>query len=213
MKATMKTRFALPLFACALLNAPHALAGADLHVKGRITPNACTLTMANGGAFDFGTYRIGHTNEGAGPRTTSLSLECAREARVAIRLIDNRADTPGYDPDNAGDFTLSTPDGQKTGAFRIGIDADSAWAGTEKIALLRRLPGEENWSLGATGEHAPVIPNAMYSFQWRQGGMPKPDALSRWRVSLSANVNLATDIDPGKALDFDGSATVELHYL
>ncbi|KDB06552.1 protein of unknown function DUF1120 [Burkholderia sp. lig30] len=215
----MKTRFALPLFACALLHAPLALAGTDLNVKGRIAVGACALTMLDGGIFDFGKTSHSAANGADAGRTAKLSVDCASPTKFAFRLIDNRADMASGSG-NETDFGLGGPDGTSAGHYRISIinahdsiidrDRDPS---SSNLWLRKRLPGGQAWTSATIGRYFPLTPNAMYGMTSALAPSSSPDALVRMRLTLLTTLGLAPDIDRGKDLELDGSATVELHYL
>jgi hypothetical protein len=205
MEALVTIRLALPLLTCALLNAGSAFA-ADLSVKGSIKPVACDLTA---GAFDFGTTSHGAGKDSLTSQTTELVVNCRAPTQFAIRLIDNRADMlPGYTDND--DYGLGTPDGTKLGAYKIRMTY--AFDDTGVLQSLLRLPGSQEWAFVPLPR--PLIPNAMYTMRAQgTGEKPEPDWLRLMRLRLVATATLAPDIDRGKELDFEGSATVEMHYL
>ncbi len=214
----MKTRFALPLLACALLNAPVALAGTDLNVKGRITVGACALTMLDGGMFDFGKTSHSAANGTDVGRTAKLAVDCTSPTKFAFRLIDNRADMAAGSG-NDTDFGLAGPDGKAAGYYQISVliahdvlSDHERPPGNSTLWLLKRLPGSW-WTSATIGPYFSLTPNAMYGFTSARAPSPSPDALVRMRLTLLTTLSLAPDIDRGKDLELNGSATVELHYL
>ncbi len=208
----MKTRFALPLLACALLNAPVAFAGTDLNVKGRIAVRACAVTMLDGGMFDFGTTSHSATNGANAGRTAKLAIDCSHPTKFAFRLIDNRADMAAGSGSDT-DFGLGGPDGKAAGYYRISvINADDAQSNSI-LRMRTRLPGSQIWTNATIGPHSPLTPNAMYGMTSTWPPSSSPDALVGVHLTLLTTLGLAPDIDRSKELDFEGSATVELHYL
>lgn len=200
----MTVRFVLPLLACALLHSGAALAGTELQVYGSIYPRSCSMTLGNGGAFDYGS--IAHGGKFA-KRTTPLTIDCQFRTPLGIRIHDNRADeVPGSD---AAAFGLRASGGMKTGTYHLIIDNTTA-EGHIPLALIRRDAGQEGWVVASFLDA--VSPSATYSWSFpASAGIPA--YAMQHRIEIATLLELSEDRDRGREMELDGSATVELVYL
>lgn len=206
----MKTRTLALMTTTLMAVLPQAFAAstAELAVQGLITPSACTLLLANGGVIDHGKISFQDLKPNSAtvlqPRTLQASATCEGKTLMAIRAIDNRADSS---PNNQSSFGLGmATEDHKLGHYTVqyqDVVADGAPAGS-----LRSLTGDD-W----TWEDY-VDPGFLYAFT-SDLSAPIPQALERLDMELlvRTSINKTEGWDVSNEIDINGAATFEIKYL
>jgi hypothetical protein len=207
----MKTRTLALMTTTLMAVLPQAFAAstAELAVQGLITPSACTLLLSNGGVIDHGKISFQDLKPNSPtalqPRTLQASATCEGKTLMAIRAIDNRADSS---PTNQSDFFglgMATED-HKLGHYSVeyrDIVADGAPAGS-----IRSLTGDD-WTWESY-----VDPGFLYAFS-SDLHAPIPQALERldMEFSVRTSINATEGWDVSNEIKIDGAATFEIKYL
>jgi len=184
-------------------------ASVDLSVTGKITPSACTPSLAQGGRVDFGKISAKDLNTDQStslpPQTLQLKLTCDGATLAALEGKDNRAGSNSNNDD--GDFGLGLiNDSEKLGFVRLRpllLMADGV-AGR----LIASYNNGASW-----GDQNFLMRDNIVSVADFGSLSPKPF------VELSSNLQIEPTIAPAKDLTLtnevaiDGSVTLTVHYL
>ncbi|MGU2290667.1 DUF1120 domain-containing protein [Pseudomonas aeruginosa] len=201
------------LYISALAGAAQVMA-ADLNVAGRIQPSgACSLALGNGGTVDLGTISSRRLKDDRptfiGRPFLSLAIDCQTPSRIAIRAIDNRANTA----DREGRYGLGAIRGNNTGSYlwapmsRLGDGKplvqvyyrNGAWQSSDSVSVAAYMYPDELSSWAEPGDDATITPQAF-----------KNIASS---IYINVEVAPASELDLSQEIAIDGSATMELVYL
>lgn len=220
---------------CAMVAAGAAQAQtADISVKGKIAPPACTASFIGGGNLDWGT--VSH-NELSETNTTILSekevtlqVQCSegQKTHIAFWATDpNKASAlpgqkiPGYtnwDNGNAADrifgLGMDPVTGKKLGNFTM-ISKSSAFDGTEqktKFGYTRDMTGATNtFTLSDFGW------GYMWNEQWTVLGADnaKPAAANTFTFTFGVypQLNKKTEITGTQEVPFAGTAQFNVRYF
>lgn len=214
-------------------------ASANLTVSGTITPEACGITLGNGGVVDYGTHTptyfqtvVGATSGSYGGSTAkkatqlldaaiALNITCSLPTKLAVSVTDNRAAArfdSGTIYDGAKMGLASNVAGQKLGAYGIQHRYLTVNGTSNVGGRFIAANGATNWAtLGNMfgGDDSAYFPPG-YSIAFASAsGLSAPDAIS----SVEGTVYLRTYLDsailenPKSAITMDGSATFNLVYL
>lgn len=208
----MKTRTLALMTTTLMAVLPQAFAASttELAVQGLITPSACTLLLSNGGVIDHGKISFQdlkpNSNTVLQPRTLQASATCEGKTLMAIRAIDNRADSaPSMPLEINFGLGMATAD-HKLGHYTVqyrNIVADGAPAGS-----LKSLTGDDwEWE-----EY--VDPGFLYAFT-SNSNAPIPQALERLDMEFLVRtvINKTEGWDANNEVNIDGAATFEIKYL
>ncbi|UII72538.1 DUF1120 domain-containing protein [Pseudomonas sp. HN11] len=212
MKASIATLVAFTLLgttSCVL-----AASSVDLSVTGSITPSACTPSLSQGGAVDYGKIAATDLNVDNPTElptvTLQLNVNCDAPTLFALHTQDNRQGSSNYvHPRNYG-LGLINGD-QKLGSYQI--DVFNPVADTTVSPLFSADKGA-TWISNPTGTY--FEPGAWVAFGDPSSGAPfMPKAL----LSVTADLPITASIAPTSGLTLieevplDGSATLEVLYL
>lgn len=209
----MKQAFPL-LGLAALCLAPAAFAAgtAELAITATVRPHPCTLSIANGGTFDFQAIRAStlradkYTDLEA--RSSTMSISCPASMKFAVRVLNNRisdatAGTPlAYGLGRAGNADI--------GVFHIDFIGHTLKADGYPARLLYRERGR--WQPGYSSRGA----SPEREFSWNsQYDVHSPQAFRRISIDLEVQPSIAPTkrLPITSAIELDGSATLELKYL
>ncbi len=209
----MKKKLAgLGLLAGALIVAGHAQAQtAEIKVTGKIVPDACQLTIANSGVYDFGNIASDKLSQDAttklDAKTQSVAISCNAGAKVALNVQDNRSGTAVGGKGDDYEFGLGNG---KAGYYMLALNRA---VGDGKAADVLAAPaGTDTWALDSAG--SVTSGGARKSFA--ESGSVAPGAYKTITADLTVTPTInklsALDLSSG-GVELDGSATVELHYL
>ena len=188
--------------------------GADISVKGTITPAACTARFIND-TLDFGDIRAEDLSAVQlnllGTRQVDYLISCDAPTAVATSWTDNRAGTShGGKPQQ---FGLGLEGDRKIGHYELTHVEKDTMADGERVSLLVSLDGIY-WEPGANqGFKVWRFGNQAYGFA--SSGATDPEAFSHYhgRLELQAFVAPTRELDLSKDVDLDGNATLSLVYL
>jgi len=203
-------KYLATLSAMALIGmAPHVLAASstDLSVTGKITPNACTLSLSGGGMIDIGKFSAAdlalHVNTEISRDPLQLTMACDGSTPFALRSIDNKHGTES----TSGWFGLGLSNaGEKLGFVYVGIKQTSA-DGQAAQAIKSEDEGV-SWTKG-TSLNKTVLVSAGTAADQQTPIMVK---------DLTMDLEVSTFIAPSKTLTLtdetilDASATIEVVY-
>lgn len=213
----LATLIALTSALCAATVA-YAAPSVELRVTGVIRPSACTPTLGNGGAADYGTIPAKSLNAGRfttlDVKQVSLTVTCDAAAKIAIVTIDNRSAsrvpniTDGIKSGAAYNFGLGSVAGQNIGGYVMSF-ANNATADGKAVSNIVSKDRGNSWSANTgTIDH-----NGTY-FSFSQDGVA-PLALKTLSVTLNvqAVLNKSENLPLHQDIQLDGSATIEIKYL
>lgn len=199
----------------------------DVRVAGNVTPAACGVNMTNNGIFDYGTIPASSLNVTSptvlGHQASySVIISCDEPVPLALRSVDNRADTvvPGImkatglkNGDDAYNFGLGAANGKNIGGYSLKFYHPKIMVGEdEKVVdatLLASLDGGATWSL----HDDEAIKGRLIT--WAVDGINNPQATQRVFFSLSPNAVIvpSQDLQIHDEVKLDGAMTMELVYL
>lgn len=225
----MKPAFLLSALSASVLLCfdTHAADTATLTVNGVIRPTACSPALSGNGVVDYGTIDAARLHadqpnllEG---RSVGFTVTCSGPAIIALRLVDNRADSvvPGLAPTIPPRYLygLGAADDVNIGAYTVSITGNSVTgiqASGEAISAVNVLNGNGNsWSPAGGTYFDPRGADWKSFTSTKYSETPTPRAY----MSLTGNLGVITMIDQGSHLPLqqeirlNGSATLELIYL
>ncbi|WP_071335643.1 DUF1120 domain-containing protein [Burkholderia contaminans] len=193
----------LSVLACAL-SIPGVTLATDLSVNGQIQPHgACNIAVGNGGVIDLGGLSFEKLVNWR-PSDISLTINCQRLTKVAVKAIDNRKASDAY----VGAFGLSNP---AIGYYEIypALNYGSEANGKE-VYLIHDFGdawGRSDMSWPRDRSISWGVPPSQEPRHW------EPLAFKTLNTSLRIVVHFRNDIAFNDVQEFDGSATLELVYL
>ncbi len=215
------------LAGCGLLCAglPHAAPSADLSVKGKLQPGACSVAVGNSGVFDLGNIKSTDLNrpDEVNVRWPApgmpLSIDCKTPTKVALRLHDNRSgthfngslDTSGS-PKSTEVFGLGMSGGRKIGEYLVSLAPNHGDG--KSLELLKGKLGS-SWLWEPVGYATRWSNTSDFSISFTDRGGTAPNAFRTIDTSLAVLVyiNKSSELDLSQEIKIDGSATLELIYL
>lgn len=186
-----------------------AASSVDLAVKGSITPSACELSLANGGAFDLGKIAAKDLwpdqPTDLTEQTTQLTVTCDAATLMAIESKDNRAGSSYFDEETS--FGLGMINNtQKLGYLYTTLQSHVA-DGTLAYGI-HSMDGGLTWAPNGSFK-----PGSLSSIYKAAPMAPTPVQL------LTANLRISPAIAPARGLTLtdevpiDGSITLSVRYL
>ncbi|MNF55185.1 hypothetical protein D3C85_1124190 [compost metagenome] len=184
-----------------------------LTLSGQIMPTACTLTMANGGSFDYGEFILPASGKTVMPaQDSSLDVACAGPTLFAYTMTDNRAGT--------------TPAGASSQALGLGLDQDQNPIGIYTFTMppdsvVDGTGGRIGWSsnngnswANSGGTETGRGLGFWYTLS-RSGlsGTPVPVTTGRFNMTLTSTIEPKANLDQTREIRIDGSSTFTLIYL
>lgn len=207
-------RLALSLL-CAAPLITSAQNATDLTVRGLLSPDACVLAVGGGGHFNYGTISSTALDPAAPTllpiQSATLTLTCPAPTVVAVRAIDDRANTPIGGDLAEFSFGLGTNDsGQSVGRLHLRLDQIRA----------NNMPGRVLYSRDGGGQWFPVVvAENRFHPVWLKGfgdmGNGLPLAITLMTAQLETRVEIAAlgALEVNEEVPIDGSAALELVYL
>ncbi|MCK7177119.1 DUF1120 domain-containing protein [Enterobacter cloacae] len=209
-----KTLFALAVMAATTV--PAFANSVDVKVRGTITPDACTPTLANGGVFDYGVIKANtlFTDQFTvlGEKSQKLNVTCSAPTKLALKVTSSRPDTdkPAGFPVNY--LAFAAVNDMKVGGYALMISSPIVDGAVAK--LIAKIDNGVYGPLeDQTEMYTSSVTNRLIAFN--SGSASTPQALT----TLSADINVYAQINEASALDLsneikiDGLATIELVYL
>ncbi|MCA8064030.1 MULTISPECIES: DUF1120 domain-containing protein [unclassified Burkholderia] len=210
----MKKKLAgLGLVAGVLAVAGHAQAetSAEIKITGKILPDACNLTIGNGGVYDFGSIASANLYQ---DKTTQLpgklqtvSISCNAAAKVALNVRDNRSGTAAG---GAGDDTEFGLGNGKVGYYKLSLGG--ATGDNSGVDIVAAPAGSDAWASDAAG----LMTKGSARKSFAKPGDVTPGAYKTVTANLTVipTINKLSELDlSGGSVDLDGSATIEMAYL
>ncbi|WP_455825516.1 DUF1120 domain-containing protein [Pseudomonas graminis] len=198
-----------PLLAVSLLCSSATAAEVDLAVRGRITPNACQLQLADGGVVDHGKMAAKDLNRDEvtvlDQYRRQLSVRCEGPTYLALSTVDNRAGS-ALVPSLHGLGLIN-------GSEKLGSLAFSLANPVSESGPMRPIVSGNNgatWNTGSAVTHG-VLTSITYADNPRH----TPVAIT----TLDAQLVFYTYIAPSSTLTLteevplDGDVTLEMKYL
>lgn len=156
---------------------------ASLSVSGTLRPAACTLSLANDGAFDYGTVPSDQITNATfynalDAKETGFTVSCTALAKVALKSADNRAGTIPFNSNVSifGDIWspqylhgLGQSNGKKIGGYGLTIGSAVQADGANADVILQ--DSGRPWEQAKSGA---LTPNDRL-ISWRH-----PDRPPRW---------------------------------
>jgi type 1 fimbria pilin len=207
----MKKQFSLLTAALLLSGTSSAFAStADLTVTGKITPSACSPTLAQS-EIDFGPISVSQLDPDnateVGQRSVQLNVACDAATSYALTLVDNKPGTALHD----GLYGLGLINGeQKLGGYDLVYFNPITENGTP--TLLVSNDQAATWVNYTGGGFAP---GSWAGFGGNTGGDWSPTKAQTLDVGMqiSAFIAPAKDLDLSNEVTLDGFSTLEVKYL
>jgi hypothetical protein len=182
----------------------------DVTVTGRLTPDACHVSLSEGGTVDHGkipAHSLSATEFTVLPsRTLELSVQCARPMLFALEGIDNRSESslaPGF-------------------FYGLGRNIHAHDERLGSVALSYRDPVGDAQPMqvlasGNTGETWEPDPNAYPKFHmgFALPGDRQPDFIRHLttRLRIDTSINFSQYLTLDQEVPLDGSIVLDLRYL
>ncbi|EFB2832759.1 MULTISPECIES: DUF1120 domain-containing protein [Escherichia] len=222
---------------------------ATLTVVGEFNPGACTPEFTGGGIIDYGKHPnmalnptgVTNTLVQLGRKTTTLTIKCTAPTLFAITSFDNRLDSRlplsgtayvakafGKQMDMANTsngFGLGlAPNGQKIGAFTIGIDTmagavtasdDTGDLTVDVIQTGDFTPAVPTWIKSDTGSIISTngAKNRAYSVAKTGELTPVAITMAQFPLLIDAAVQDNTVLGTTEVIKLDGNVTLQVLYL
>ncbi|NHB06227.1 DUF1120 domain-containing protein [Burkholderia cepacia] len=184
---------------------------AEIKITGKIMPDACNLTIGNGGVYDFGTIASENLHQ---DRTTQLpgklqtvSISCNAAAKVALNVRDNRSGTVAGGTGDDAEFGLGNG---KAGYYTLSLGG--ATGDSNGVDIVAAPAGSNAWA----SDEAGLMTKGSARKSFANSGDVTPGAYKTVTANLTVTptINKLSELDlSGGSVDLDGSATVELTYL
>ena len=211
----------IPLVTLSLLSlgAPAiAASGADLSVRGLLTPTACTPLLSSNGLIDYGKISQNDLNLDRGTRLPirylDLSVNCNGNARFALRMRDNRDGTANVNSEIFYGLGLDKS-GNKIGLYSLSFDPTQTQADP-----LPQVYGTESTTGGIAWRSANSNPidigaRSYLGFTAQAGSTAGPAAIQflSSRVKIETIIAAKQNLDLSGEIPLDGSSTLEVLYL
>lgn len=195
-----------------LTTAPAAFAASfvDLTVTGRVTPDACHVTLSDDGTVDHGkipSHTLNPSEFTVLPtRLLELSVQCSRPMLFALVGLDNRAES-SLDP---GSFyglgrNLHAP-AERLGS--VALSYRNPMGDAQVMQALASSDNGETWSPQATAN-----PRAYVGFA--PPGDRQPDFIGQLSTQLriDTSINFAQYLTLNQEVPLDGAIVLDLRYL
>jgi hypothetical protein len=214
-----RVREAVTWDATGLFDALAAGRSRELRLQARFAPAACTPTLSNGGHVALGKLSVSDLNVDKdtllAPRAVSLSVVCDAPTAFALRMQDNRqGSATGVADESTYGLGLDARQ-QKIGRYRLLFDPAHINADTfAQVFNTDSATGGLPWS-SASSRTAAVGANRYLGFSATSGSTGGPSAIQNLNATLSLEAVIAPlgSLDLGNEVRFDGSGTLEIHYL
>lgn len=234
-----KTLLATTLATLTLISASSAFAAdsTDLKVGGIIIPAACTPTLSNGGAIDYGFIKgaLVHADnyKRLGDLFLDLTITCGYPAKIAISAINGRlgtlvsdsaenalgaAEVP-YMGSSQYAFGLGMAGTQKIGGYTLWL-TDPMYDGKQAAILSKNTKNGVFGNVGAGStnffeESFISRGNLTKQLSWGALGNFTPVEFKtlKTKITVAAYLNKASKLDLTSIIRLDGQATLELIYL
>lgn len=204
------SRLAFATLLCSATGNALAASSTDLTVKGLITPSACTPTLSNAGAVDFGKLSAKDLNPDEvtwlPEQFLTLAVTCEGPTLMALEPKDNR-DGTALDNSDLEKFGL----GLNNGVEKIGDMELRPMSPLADGAAVRSIQSGDRGATWLIWNNF----NRGYLYSVSADTNPVPLALKDY----SADLRLRTRIAPASQLtlsnevNLDGSVTLQLIYL
>lgn len=186
-----------------------AASSVDLAIKGSITPSACELSLANGGAFDLGKISAKdlwpEQPTDLTEQTTQLTVTCEAATLMAIESKDNRAGSSSYDDGTT--FGLGLINGtQKLGYVYTSLRGHVA-DGTMAYGI-HSMDGGLTWT-----NNGSFKPGSLSSIYRAAPIVPIPVQVLTANLTLYPAITAANDLTLTEEVPIDGSVTLTVRYL
>ncbi len=196
----------------------------DIKISGKVKPGACTPVLVGGGIFDYG--NIGSAELSPTSHTLlktmsdTLTITCDAAARVALKVVDNRAGTGAFSG-NIAFFGLSVPpimhhglgtaSSKNIGAYAYRFTPGSFQADGVAVDSIYSSTSGSTW--GSSNGLANPSDTSLES--WSKKGQSTPVAAKVFtgKLEVQAAIDKTTNLDMSQEIDLDGLATVSLVYL
>lgn len=192
----------------------------ELRITGKIIPDACLTFFSNDGVIDYGRQLLEKTGTALvlARKAISLAVSCSTPSRVAIRLIDNRADAShptmhavaARYRHNDYLFGLGPQAGKNAGAYTISLRPVQ----TPAASALMKAAGNMDAIQWSIADDPMLRKGMLYSWQpmhqGRHGDVLDFRAVLAIHTVLDGTQRTTTE---SKDIPLNGSATLELLYL
>ena len=197
---------------------------AELRTTGKIVPNSCDVTFANGGVVDFGEIKVADMKsdeQNVLPRKyLTWNVACGGPTAITATWVDNKAGDgvpSGSNPNgylfSLGKDSAGTPIGHLIMHHGAGesVTVTGGVAGAGGTAnVIRSLDNGATWVNSGYGEQSSVMPIS-YS-AGTATFMPEPYTTYANNMVFTAYLTKGEDLVLTDALDFGASATMQIAY-
>ncbi|KRA01264.1 DUF1120 domain-containing protein [Achromobacter sp. Root565] len=217
------TAAAFVVAALASASAAHAQS-VDIRVIGTITPAACVPTVGNGGVVDYGLIAASSLSPTSfnqlREQTLPLTITCDAPVQVAIRAIDNRADSKvagvvsnlaGVSDDKAN-FGLGTAGQANIGGYVLRFAKGTFTADGAPVFATGSASNGDSWDASTQGVLQGGAEN-LQSWSDSDGGAPISFTQLNGSLSVQAVLNKGEALPLNDEIELNGLATLEIVYL
>lgn len=182
----------------------------DVTVTGRLTPDACHVSLSEGGTVDHGkipAHSLSATEFTVLPsRMLELSVQCARPMLFALVGIDNRAES-SLAPDYFYGLgrNIHAPE-ERLGS--VALSYRDALGDSQPLQVLASINSGETWS-----QDPNAYPRSYMAFA--PPGDRQPEFISQLLVRLQVDtaINFSQYLTLDQEVPLDGSIVLDLRYL
>ncbi|MGS0742723.1 DUF1120 domain-containing protein [Glaciimonas sp. GG7] len=199
----------------------HVLAAttAELIVKSTIIPSGCTVEFSNS-VLDYGDIPAETLSPIAvtelKPLSTTFTITCNAATKIQYRLEDNRqASIPIGLAEGNHVYGLGMQNGDgKIGYYSIDIEPDSAKGDGMPATSIYNASGgtlRRGWSHSA----GRTSPDKQYFMSFAEFGTYVPTSFTTFSgvITVTPKIVPTDNLNMGREIDLDGSATLEIVYL
>jgi hypothetical protein len=233
----MKNKFLFtvaPFAALLLSEAALAANTANVSVSGELVPAICDISLTGGGRIDYGvmpmTSLTAASNTVVTPGmsgthpTTTMNIVCEAPVQFSVKVNDNRAATVNADVLNGTAGTSALP--VTTGQI-FGVGADSAGTNIGAFSIMGAAAGAT--VDGAAGKVIDSLDGTLWTnsngqfsnvrnwaLSWTSAAgtnAPEPVTTVVQELEVQVAVIPSADLDTSRAVNLDGSVTLEVQYL
>lgn len=219
----MKLRNNLLAAALLAVAAPAAMAqssSGDITIGGTLMPGSCTITIANGGLYDYGQINTSSLNASGptaiGVRDQVANIACTGPTTLALTAFDNRDSTVLASSATTTTFGLGLTEGASgnpVGHYVLSIKD----ATVNGIPLTGVIGGVDlvTWANAGTAiwQKSNVVTNIKYRAFGTTTSGPLAVTTASFTLSVGALINDTGVLALRQLATMDGSATIELTYI
>lgn len=189
---------------------------ADLAVTAKVIPSACILAVDDAGVVDYGEHLMSILSDNSwtdlGEKNLGYTIQCQNATFVGLKIIDNRlgsdSDASGND---AGRYGLGYVHGERIGNYEV-VSHNLILNGQAG----RHLVTEDlrTWTMsGAAAEYRTDVDMTVSYAHALSATTPLAVSSLSGTLEINTEIGASREFDLSRAIELDGSATMELNYL